>query len=340
MTGAESITCSHDGSWSMSQPTCFKTSVEAGQQGSNDGTSSGVAIAFGVLFGIATIVAIILAVIAWRLWKKYKSVGGAKASTYIQDVKPSSLFDEIDRDKITPSRAPLGHQRHVTDMGRADSSLAPLAHLKHVTDTVGKMSSNSPAPLTTRNIELQKPPMMIGHRSPTMYPAMSATPSSLRSISLGSFLPEQIGSPRDTSSPASNVLDIPKIQIEDSKPKRVAKKARNQDTELKSGKLSPFMPIKETPVYREGSPLPQQILTPRNADDIARELKQTKNSADDKPRRKREKKPKGDLIDKDKNLLKIYSRKDTSSPTPGIPSPQYQKLAGYEQDNEISDIEV
>jgi hypothetical protein len=38
--------------------------------------------------------------------------------------------------------------------------------------------------------------------------------------------------------------------------------------------------------------------------------------------------------------LKIYSRKDTSSPTPGISSPQYQKLAGYEQDIEISDIEV
>ena len=181
---------------------------------------------------------------------------------------------------------------------------------------------------------------MIGRRSPTMFSSLSATPASLKSTSLDPYLPEQIGSPRNTSSAASSILDVPKIHIEEPKPKRVIKKPRPHDTEPKSGKLSPFMPIKEKHEYREGSPLPQQILTPRNADDIAKEIQQTKMGTDDRPKRKREKKPKGDLIDKDKNLLKIYSGRDGNSPTPGTSSPQYQKLAGYEQDHEISDIEV
>ncbi|XP_053399292.1 CUB and sushi domain-containing protein 3-like [Mercenaria mercenaria] len=343
MSGPQSVTCVRNGSWSMTQPTCFKSSDQTGQQGSGgDGGGSGATIAFGVLFGIATLVAIILAVVAWRLWRKSKSIDGPKSTPFVPgQVQFNPLFSEIDRDKVTPSTAPVGHERHVTDMGRADSSLAPRGHHKHVIDSENWLTVKSPAPLTTRNIELQRPPMMTGRRSPSMI--MSATPSSLGDASLGPFLPEQILTPRDTSSAASSVLDVPKIYVEVQKPKRTdkaRKKPRKPDTEQKSVKLSPFLPIKEKEkhVYREGSPLPQQILTPRNADDIVKE-QEVKNSAD-KPTQRREKKPKGDLIDKDKNLLKIYSRKDTNSPTPGISSPQYQKLAGFEQDHEISDIEV
>lgn len=186
---------------------------------------------------------------------------------------------------------------------------------------------------------------MMGQRSLTMSTAMSKTPSSLGESSLDSYLPQQIFTPREVPSKASSV-EIPKIKIDETKPKRVdkgQKQKRRTESIEKSPKLSPFLPIKnmEEHVYREGSPLPQQILTPRNADDIinAQEKRKTKGT-EDKPRQRREKKPKGDLIDKDKNLLKIYNKRITESPLPGISTPHYQQLSGTEQDHEISDIEV
>lgn len=255
------------------------------------------------------------------------------------NLKLNPLFHDLDRSTFTLSRAPTSHERHVTDMGRADISLAPRGHHKHVIDSANTSTAGSPAPLTTLNLELQKRPMVHERR-----PAVSATPSSIGDVTLSSYLPEQILTPRAASSATSSILETPTFTIAEPKEKRNdnVKKKRKNNTRHKSSKLSPSLPIKEKYIYREGSPLPQQILTPRIIDDIMHEHETTNklHVNDGKPSAMRKKKPKGDLIDKDRNLLRIYNRNGTDLPMRRSPSSECQGIRGMELGQDISDIDV
>lgn len=256
----------------------------------------------------------------------------------VDNVKLNPLFHDLDRSAYTPSRAPTSHERHVTDMGRADTSLAPSGHHKHVIDSASIFTTASPAPLTTRNIELQKRPMVNERWSPAL------SPTSLGDVNLSSYLPEQILTPRDASSASSSILEIPKLTIDEPKGKRNDKvqKRRKSNSGHKSPKRSPSLPMIEKELYREGSPLPQQILTPRIIDDIMHEheTRHKPRAKDGKPSAMRKKKPKDDLIDKDRNLLRIYNRNGTDSPIRRSPSPQVHHVSGMELGQEISDIDV
>ncbi|KAL4230224.1 Sushi [Mactra antiquata] len=340
LSHTENVTCLQNGSWSTARPYCVKTQSITNEQNACEDPDSSVAIAFGVLFGLAVIVIAILSLLLWRFWRRNKNIDGQKPQAYhhppIDSLKNNPLFSDIDRASFIPSRAPTDYSIHVTNLGRADTSLAPTSHHKHIMGEGAFTKSAMSAPLTTRNIELQhpptRPPTIGGRRSPVT----SVTPSSLRESSLDHYMTDQLLTLREDTSISSAVVEVPKLIIPDKTVKKGDKeksKSKDSSTSRKTAQrkspMSSFLPVKET-VYREGSPLPQQILTPRNADDIHEET----------VKQERIRKPKGDLIDQDKNLLKVYKHTGKRSAGQGRKSPKLGNVSVTDIENDVEDIDV
>lgn len=247
------------------------------------------------------------------------------------------IFSDIDQGMVSPSKAPMGHQRHVTDMGRALSSLAPMAEQRHIT-----MSSHltpSPGPLSTQDIEIQRPPTHSGLSrlsGATGFSELKDLKS--RESSFDSFaLPQQITSPRKPvpeTVQSKSSAKIPKIKVDQASVKRKTQKKipRKSPEGSEGGRLSPFVPIKDDLDHddpREGSPLPMQILTPRNEDDLRAEAKKKARRETKGGRKAGTAK---DLIDSDSDLRKVYRRNTPS------PNPLYRPTTDLSHD--VEDIDV
>lgn len=259
---------------------------------------------------------------------------------------------------LETSKAPMGHQHHVTARGRADSSLAPFSHSKHVIET----GTPSPAPLTTRGIHIQN--------RPTTGTSFGSLPVS-RSITFESFLPQQILTPRNemptdhdsrvgSSHSRTTKHTIPDVIVEDddstAQTRAVESKSvkmRKQRIELmadeKTRQLSSLKPTGKAAAFREGSPLPQQILTPRVPDNIGdNDLENIgyfgntgQNSGVSRKGKKKKKGNTSSNIGRKSNVLHVSERDRSTSPyRPRSTSPNVQAVVGSDLENEVSDIDV
>ncbi|XP_052791551.1 LOW QUALITY PROTEIN: uncharacterized protein LOC128225682 [Mya arenaria] len=316
LEGATSSSCLRNGSWDSVPPSCVPAASTLDPcEATTTECNSGAAIGLGVMFGLALIAAVILGYFAWRYWRLWKGVGGGKSGLYSKATQPQIttspdgnwIFSDIDKGTISPSKAPVSHVRHVTDMGRAESSLAPLAAQREI--TMSSIMTPSPGPLSTRNIEVQRPPAgVFDHRSPSGFSAVRSRESTFDSFL---SLPQQVLTHRDNSSlqKRKTAVEVPKIKIDAASVKKKDRKimARQSPLGSEGGRLSPFVPIQEG-TYRDGSPLPEQILTPRDEETLKAESRRKHTDPTKQPvaQVRRPRKKMSDLIDKDASLRHVY----------------------------------
>ncbi|XP_052791556.1 uncharacterized protein LOC128225687 [Mya arenaria] len=316
LEGATSSTCLRNGSWDSVPPSCALAVSTVGPcEATTTECNSGAAIGLGVMFGLALIAAVILGYFAWRYWRLWKGVGGGKSGMYSKATQPQIttspdgnwIFSDIDKGTISPSKAPVSHERHVTDMGRAESSLAPLSEQREI--TMSSIMTPSPGPLSTRNIEFQRPPAgVFDRRSPSGFSAVRSRESTFDSFSA---LPQQVLTHRDNSSlqKRKTAVEVPKIKIDAASVKKKDREimARQSPLGSEGGRLSPFVPIQEA-TYRDGSPLPEQILTPRDEETLKAESRRKHTDPTKQPvaQVRRPRKKMSDLIDKDASLRHVY----------------------------------
>ncbi|KAH3840535.1 hypothetical protein DPMN_113985, partial [Dreissena polymorpha] len=316
--GALQVTCLRNGTWDTKQPTCGQS---FGLTSGGGECSNSTVTALIVVFVLVVIVAVALGYLAWRYWRKYKTEN-TRTITYSQrqPIKTSPeghyMFDDLDM-KIPDMQPPRGHQRHITELGSIpELTSPPLFSGRHI--TLGGMVSPSMGPVTTRDIEIQKHPK-------SSYSQGSGSNDSFSTSTFESFLP------------------VPKERKKHGLHSPTNRKPP-EGSENESGINSPAETLQASSQL-DRLTLPEQILTPRNPEELkaaasAKKSRQRRNSSKGgETEKERKQRKKSDLIDKDKDFLRVIKGDRSSSPmAPRTPSPY--KISGTSQDYEVDEMDA
>ena len=271
-----------------------------------------------------------------------------------------------DTERHAPSRAPVSHIHHVMDvkgMSRA-SSQAPISFSKHNLESDITLTP-SPALMTSRKLGGAKMPRSV-----------TSTTFQTESTNLSSFMRNKDfdtyrGSSSRKMSVSEQFTDIPTLRLDDSSSFMPITKSDNahkwtsRTSDLSEQGFKTLSPssILVSPGIRGDSPLPQQILTPRNDEDIKKEqsAKSTKRHRQQGKKSSASKTEASTFADKrslstlynDTISSKLKKKKSTDfvdTGTKGLevptsrplrtPSPSFREVDVTDIENDVSDVEV